>query len=100
MRCVAAQDLPCGTADAYWTGFYTSKPYQKALSFHQDRVLREAEVLFAVRPNQPKYQGPSQAWYNTLMTGREASGVLQHHDGACVLTLRPAACVAVLTLGC
>lgn len=75
------QHVPCGTNDAYWSGFYTSKPAQKTLSRTHDAALREADSMFALRPLAASAAAINiTAAWGTLTAGRDTSGLLMHHD--------------------
>jgi hypothetical protein len=64
---------PSGAADAWWTGFYTSKPAQKNLVYRGDGALRRWEVLGALARTHGSKAGPPADLRNT-------SALLQHHD--------------------
>eukprot|EP00928_Gymnodinium_smaydae_P061684 TRINITY_DN45715_c0_g1_i1.p1 TRINITY_DN45715_c0_g1~~TRINITY_DN45715_c0_g1_i1.p1 ORF type:complete len:825 (-),score=99.29 TRINITY_DN45715_c0_g1_i1:190-2664(-) len=68
--------------DSYWTGFYSSRPFTKALSRASDAVLHAAEALYAfavmLRPSQPaEIETKDEA---KLRAMRDAQAVFQHHD--------------------
>ena len=70
-------NLPCGPSNqsnAYWSGFYTSKPAQKLLVREHEATLKSLEVLNALHPVLSKEMTQS------VELGRNTSGLLQHHD--------------------
>ena len=71
------ENLPCGPinqSNAYWSGFYTSKPAQKLLVCEHEATLKSLEVLNALHPVLSKEMTQS------VELGRNTSGLLQHHD--------------------
>jgi hypothetical protein len=74
-------DLPSGAPDAYWTGFYTSRPTEKYLSYQQDASLQSADTLLALAmlAGIPSVTSLT-SLPDELVLARQASGLLQHHD--------------------
>ncbi|KAK3092289.1 hypothetical protein FSP39_000825 [Pinctada imbricata] len=73
--------------DQYWTGFYTSRPYLKAMSRSLQSLLRSTEILLSmmlVRKEKRAWLiGTPQGQRNTtgvLTEARRELGVFQHHD--------------------
>jgi lysosomal alpha-mannosidase len=66
--------IQCGIPDAYWSGFYTSKPAQKLLVREQESSLHALEQINALHPH--LYSSLSE----TLNLARNTSALLQHHD--------------------
>ena len=81
------EDLPCQSmnqSDAYWSGFYTSKPAQKLLVREHEAKLKSLEVLNALQPSKSEEMAPS------LEVGRNTSALLQHHDAITGTSFPPA----------
>jgi lysosomal alpha-mannosidase len=71
------ENEPCGPAsqsNAYWSGFYTSKPAQKLLVREHEAMLKSLEVLNALHPV------VSEEMTQSVELGRNTSALLQHHD--------------------
>lgn len=72
---------------AYWTGYYTTRPYWKLLDRQLQAVLRSAEILYTwawAKTNQISNIRVSQFLekdYEKLVKARENLGLFQHHDG-------------------
>lgn len=69
-------DSPCSflISDAYWSGFYTSKPAQKLLVRKQESVLFSLDVLNSLYPFQ------TLNIVEALTMSRNTSALLSHHD--------------------
>lgn len=72
---------------AYWTGYFTTRPYWKLLDRQLQAVLRSAEILYTwawARTNQITNVRVSQFLekdYEKLVKARENLALFQHHDG-------------------
>ena len=78
---------PCGPlnqSNAYWSGFYTSKPAQKLLIRDHETTLKSLEVLNALHPVL------SEEMTESVELGRNTSGLLQHHDAITGTSFPPA----------
>ncbi|CAH8860380.1 unnamed protein product [Trichobilharzia szidati] len=71
----------------YWSGYYNSRPYQKALSRLLESELRTAEILYTyARQSVGRKQNTVQllplisSLYENLTTVRRNLGLFQHHD--------------------
>lgn len=74
---------------AYWSGYYTTRPYLKILARQFEHQLRTAEILFTLVYNyikqsqQPRF-APSEKRleraYEQLIQARRNLGIFQHHD--------------------
>lgn len=70
---------------AYWTGYYTSRPYWKVLDRELENGLRSAEILYAFAAADAR-RGRSAAAkllerdYEKLTRARRNLAVFQHHD--------------------
>jgi lysosomal alpha-mannosidase len=70
--------VPCGLSDAFWSGFYSSKPAQKLLSYHQDDMLRWEKVLSAYTHTVlPPHVGDGDG---DTVDEVATSALMQHHD--------------------
>lgn len=82
IACVPTSSAPCtpgvatGSADAFWSGYFSGKPVQKLASFRQTASLRLAEALVALSPMATLPAGVSKA----LALASNTSGLMQHHD--------------------
>ncbi len=65
---------PAGTADSYWSGFFTSKPAEKLLVREQEASLRALEGMNSLFP---ELAGNISS---ALELSRNTSALLQHHD--------------------
>ncbi|KAL5497387.1 hypothetical protein EMCRGX_G013852 [Ephydatia muelleri] len=70
-----ASSNPCGVADSFWSGFYTSKPAQKLLSGVQDASLRALETIRALS----LFLGNGNV-EEALVLAKNTSAIMQHHD--------------------
>eukprot|EP00976_Prorocentrum_cordatum_P034811 708023-Prorocentrum_minimum.AAC.1 len=71
----SAADVPCGAPDAFWSGFYASRPNQKALSRQLDARLAATEALAALGTSDHSGRGDP-----TLDIARETAALMTHHD--------------------
>lgn len=74
---------------AYWSGYYTTRPYLKILARQFEHQLRSAEIIFTLASNHIKQSKnrkliPSEKrlekFYEQLITARRHLGLFQHHD--------------------
>uniref|UniRef100_T1JDF3 Alpha-mannosidase n=1 Tax=Strigamia maritima TaxID=126957 RepID=T1JDF3_STRMM len=71
---------------AYWSGFYTTRPYWKSLCRQLESSLRAAEILYSfalARSRQQRLNRTRQILegdYQQLTVARGNMGVFQHHD--------------------
>lgn len=63
-KCAGA---PCGTSDAFWSGYYTSKPAQKLLARSQAASLRATELLYALAPQAHADTTVQEQWWATIL---------------------------------
>ncbi len=77
--------IPCGiqTPDAYWSGYYSSKPVQKLLAREQESLLSVLDNLNVVYPY----------YYEDMMSlvqSRKVQSLLSHHDAITGTSFPPA----------
>ncbi|XP_050683104.1 alpha-mannosidase 2 isoform X2 [Leptidea sinapis] len=74
---------------AYWSGYYTTRPYIKIVARQFEHHLRTAEILFTLASNflrqSNKHMFESserklEKFYEQLITARRNLGLFQHHD--------------------
>lgn len=74
---------------AYWSGYYTTRPYLKILARQFEHQLRTAEILFTLvsniikQSNNPKLISSEkrlEKYYEQLVFARRNLGLFQHHD--------------------
>lgn len=74
---------------AYWSGYYTTRPYLKILTRQLEHQLRTAEILFTLVSNYLKQlddrklissEKKLEKSYENLITARRNLGLFQHHD--------------------
>lgn len=74
---------------AYWSGYYTTRPYIKILARQLEHQLRTAEILFTLVSNYIKQNGNQklsasekklEKSYEQLIYARRNMGLFQHHD--------------------
>lgn len=74
---------------AYWSGYYTTRPYLKILARQFEHQLRTAEILFTLVSNYVKQsENPRlissekrlEKSYEQLIVARRNLGLFQHHD--------------------
>ncbi|XP_066907916.1 alpha-mannosidase 2 [Halyomorpha halys] len=74
---------------AYWTGYFTSRPYWKKLARSLESMLRSTEILFTLTFNaisniSGKNLNPLELLarhFKKLIRARRAAALFQHHDG-------------------
>jgi hypothetical protein len=64
--------------NAYWTGYYTSRPYLKGLTRQSKGVLKLAETWNAVVNTTDE---PTSGTADAIQYFRDANAIVQHHDG-------------------
>lgn len=69
---------------AYWSGYFTTRPYMKILDRELEANLRAAEILYTVSLNVAKQGGQDIKQFDTffekLVKARRNLGLFQHHD--------------------
>lgn len=74
---------------AYWSGYYTTRPYVKILARQFEHQLRTAEILFTLVSNYLKQTAGHtliasdrrlEKSYEQLISARRNLGLFQHHD--------------------
>ncbi|CAH0578424.1 unnamed protein product [Chrysodeixis includens] len=73
---------------AYWSGYYTTRPYLKILARQFEHQLRTSEILFTLVSNYIKQVGRQliasekklEKSYEQLIYARRNLGLFQHHD--------------------
>ncbi|XP_066601390.1 alpha-mannosidase 2-like isoform X2 [Prorops nasuta] len=69
---------------AYWSGYYTTRPYMKILDRELEANLRSAEILYSVALNVARRKAIDTKLYEThfekLVKARRNLGLFQHHD--------------------
>ncbi|XP_050085096.1 alpha-mannosidase 2 isoform X2 [Anopheles aquasalis] len=71
---------------AYWSGYFTTRPYYKILSRELEHNLRSLEILFTIAFNRARQEGSSNAFkiyeknYEKMILARRNLGLFQHHD--------------------
>ena len=69
---------------AYWSGYFTTRPYMKILDRELETNLRSAEILYTIALNVAKQSGNDIKLYEThfekLVKARRNLGLFQHHD--------------------
>ena len=64
---------------AYWSGYFTTRPFYKALARQVETRLRGAEILFTVASNRRPAAGQF-IDYGKLVKARRWLALFQHHD--------------------
>lgn len=79
-------DTPCSFLmdDAYWSGFYTSKPAQKLLARKQESVTFSLDVLHAL------VKARNDSIESILSMSKRTSALLTHHDAITGTSFPPA----------
>ncbi|XP_052888931.1 alpha-mannosidase 2 [Anopheles moucheti] len=71
---------------AYWSGYFTTRPYYKILSRELEHNLRSLEILFTIAFNRARQTSSSNAFkiyeknYEKMILARRNLGLFQHHD--------------------
>ncbi|XP_060518820.1 alpha-mannosidase 2 [Cylas formicarius] len=71
---------------AYWSGYFTTRPFLKILDRQLEHSTRSAEILYTVALNYAKQQKSSsyskilEKDYEKLIRSRRNLGLFQHHD--------------------
>lgn len=69
---------------AYWSGYFTTRPYMKILDRELEANLRSAEILYTVALNVAKRSGQDiklfETYFEKLVKARRHLGLFQHHD--------------------
>lgn len=71
---------------AYWSGYFTTRPYTKILDRELEANLRSAEILFTIALNTAKqknilpYVKVLERDFEKLVEARRNLGLFQHHD--------------------
>ncbi|KAF7278990.1 hypothetical protein GWI33_007795 [Rhynchophorus ferrugineus] len=71
---------------AYWSGYFTTRPFLKILDRELEHNLRSAEILYTVALNNAKqqrllaYLKTLEKDYEKLIRARRNLGLFQHHD--------------------
>lgn len=77
---------------AYWSGYYTTRPYMKILSRELESNLRSAEILYTIALNVAKQSSTAnrhhrhqdikiyETHFEKLVKARRNLGLFQHHD--------------------
>ncbi|XP_041987608.1 alpha-mannosidase 2 [Aricia agestis] len=74
---------------AYWSGYYTTRPYLKILARQFEHQLRSSEILFTLVLNYIKQSAAKnlegaermlEKFYEQLISARRNLGLFQHHD--------------------
>lgn len=74
---------------AYWSGYYTTRPYIKILARQVEHQLRSAEILFTLVSNHIQQiqntklsasEKKLEKYYEQLIDARRNLGLFQHHD--------------------
>lgn len=71
---------------AYWSGYFTTRPFYKLLSSELEHNLRAAEILFTIAYNtarQARHEDSIKIYeknYEQIIHARRNLGLFQHHD--------------------
>lgn len=71
---------------AYWSGYFTTRPYWKMLDRQLEADLRSAEILYSLALNRARLQGCNSTVkilerdYEKLNRARQSLALFQHHD--------------------
>ncbi|KAG8237538.1 hypothetical protein J437_LFUL017204 [Ladona fulva] len=74
---------------AYWSGYFTTRPYWKALDRELEAALRSAEIMYTAALSRVRASGSSggakikallERDYERLVRARRALALFQHHD--------------------
>lgn len=64
--------------DQYWTGYFTSRPFNKRLSRRVEHYLRSSEILFSI--SHLTNSNEDGELFTKLIEARRNLGLFQHHD--------------------
>jgi alpha-mannosidase II len=73
--------------DHYWSGYYTSRPFNKRLERLVEAYLRTSEILFSIvnlkssSSSSTPMSKQINDWYKWLIKARQNLALFQHHDG-------------------
>ncbi|KAG5682694.1 hypothetical protein PVAND_012029 [Polypedilum vanderplanki] len=81
-------DIFSSGVPAYWTGYFTTRPYYKFMSRKLEHNLRNAEILFTIALNTARQQSKineiffkrMEKDYEKIVEARRNLGLFQHHD--------------------
>ncbi|XP_056646143.1 alpha-mannosidase 2 [Diorhabda sublineata] len=71
---------------AYWSGYFTTRPYMKLLDRELENTLRGAEIIYTIALNKAKqnksvsYSKILERDFEKLIRARRNLGLFQHHD--------------------
>lgn len=71
---------------AYWSGYFTTRPYLKQLDRDLEASLRSAEILYTVALSRARQHGANRTVqllerdFERLVKARRNLGLFQHHD--------------------
>ncbi|KAG5673606.1 hypothetical protein PVAND_003637 [Polypedilum vanderplanki] len=71
---------------AYWSGYFTTRPFYKLMSRDLEHNLRSLEILFTLAFNKARQHNLSNAFkvdeknYEKIIQARRNLGLFQHHD--------------------
>lgn len=69
---------------AYWSGYFTTRPYTKILGRELEAALRSAEILYTIAMNNAKQLGKDfmsyETYFRKIVKARRNLGLFQHHD--------------------
>lgn len=71
---------------AYWSGYFTTRPYWKVLDRELEASLRSAEILYTVALNRARQHGFNKTVqllerdYERITKARQSLALFQHHD--------------------
>ncbi|XP_011495983.1 PREDICTED: alpha-mannosidase 2 isoform X1 [Ceratosolen solmsi marchali] len=69
---------------AYWSGYFTTRPYMKILDRELEANLRSAELLYTIALNVAKQSAKDikiyETYFEKLVKARRNLGLFQHHD--------------------
>lgn len=71
---------------AYWSGYFTTRPYWKILDRELEASLRSAEILYTVALNRARQHGFNKTIqllerdYERITKARQSLALFQHHD--------------------
>ena len=65
---------------AYWSGYYSTRPFLKRLSRQLASKLRSAEILFSLSQDKRRAVHQLSSGFEELESARRDLGLFQHHD--------------------